>query len=237
MTPEEEKAARAREIEDAVKKADAKKRTDAEELEARRNADNDMGTKLDKVLTHLDDVGKRMDAIEARFTEGKETSGHSTPLADEDEGDGLTGLTGQDLLDAKNKQTSALIDAQARCDSVAQAFGQSAPRFMAGETTMGYRRRLLRPFQGYSEKFKGVDITMVKDPATFAAIENVVYADALAASSNPIVEEGRLEARTVSDASGRKITSFFGEPRTWMRAFSGHTMALTGFNKDFTRPQ
>jgi len=54
---------RAREIDSALKAADAKKRADAEEAAM-------AGEKLDKILTHLDSLGRRMDAYEEERAEG-----------------------------------------------------------------------------------------------------------------------------------------------------------------------
>src|ERR1700730_14758340 len=57
-----EELTRAKEIDDAVKAADAKRRADAE-------AEVYNGEKLDKVLACLDSLGKRMDAFEKRPVE------------------------------------------------------------------------------------------------------------------------------------------------------------------------
>src|ERR1700730_12827473 len=74
-----EELTRAKEIDDAVKAADAKRRADAE-------AEVYNGEKLDKVLACLDSLGKRMDAFEKRPVE---EAGEFEKLPREDgEGDG-----------------------------------------------------------------------------------------------------------------------------------------------------
>ena len=55
---------RAKEIDEAVKAADAKKRADAEEAAM-------AGEKLDKIITHLDSLGKRMDALGETREQGR----------------------------------------------------------------------------------------------------------------------------------------------------------------------
>ncbi|MEJ0095424.1 MAG: hypothetical protein WDN46_19065 [Methylocella sp.] len=72
---------------------------------------------------------------------------------------------------------------------------------------------MMFPYLQYSPSFKDVepkDIRAIPDGA-FDAFEARIYADAVAASHNPIVPEGRLMERTkVDPVTGFRSTEFFG---------------------------
>ena len=61
MPDEKDKSERARQIENDVKEADAKRRRDAE-----RDTDTDAGEKLDKILAACDALCTRMDEMDNR---------------------------------------------------------------------------------------------------------------------------------------------------------------------------
>ena len=66
-----------------------------------------------------------------------------------------------------------------RADAVAARLGGdlrvSAP--LLGEDAADYRRRILRPFLQFSERFQGTDLAAV-DHVALPLVENEVYADA-----------------------------------------------------------
>lgn len=120
--------------------------------------------------------------------------------------------------------------AQARADGVMQAFGDSAPRQMQGETILDYRRRLLNPLLKHSVAWKGVDISALPETALGVA-EDQVYKDAaLSARSPSDIPSGTLRALARRDGTGRTITEFAGEPRAWMSSFTSGKRGLTGIN-------
>jgi hypothetical protein len=121
-------------------------------------------------------------------------------------------------------------DAQARCDAVAQLFGERSPAPMSGENTMAYRKRLLRRFQQHSPQFKDADLGAIADAATFTGVESVVYADAAKASATPDVPEGMMFKRTKVDPdSGHRITEFFGK-NTFIYGLKRPNMRVVSFN-------
>jgi hypothetical protein len=176
MTEEE----KAREIEEKLKAADSRTRADAE-----------TGEKLDKLLKFVDSVGEtigkihqRMDALEAKTPvkdDDDETKAPETMADSEDEDPNLS-------IGERNKkrreQGQELTDAQRRADAVAHLFGQQAPRPMAGELPIEYRRRILREFQRHSPEFKAVDLKTLKGDV-LSAVESRIYADATEIGRRP----------------------------------------------------
>jgi hypothetical protein len=107
---------------------------------------------------------------------------------------------------------------QAKADSIAQAFDDSAPRWMNGESLVDYRRRLLDQFKAHSPAWRTVE-KLPRDEATLRIAESQIYTDALHAAQNPVVPPGQMVERITSDRSGRRITRFHGDPAAWMNQF------------------
>jgi hypothetical protein len=128
---------------------------------------------------------------------------------------------------------AANIDAQARADSVAHAWGMRAPPPMQGEATLAYRVRLARHHQQHCTEpsFKSLDLAALAatQPAALAGIEARIYADSLAASASPITEDERLIPRTAVDpTTGHRITTFRGR-HTFIYDLKAPTMRVTRF--------
>jgi hypothetical protein len=221
MTPEEEKAA---EIDRMLK--------------SERRAD-DAGTKLDKVLSCLDGMSKRMDAVERMEKSRGDAARKDEDGADEDEG-----LDERDFGEARRLAADGYghpatvaadavkADAQLRCDAVAGMFGRQAPKPMDGEKVRNYRVRLLRPYQHNSPDYKDVpkEELLALPPAAFDAAEKRIYADAMTASASPTVAKGYLHMVKRSDETGRTHILWFGEPRTWMSQFAHPTRRVAAFH-------
>lgn len=117
------------------------------------------------------------------------------------------------------EERDALAAAQARADGVACLFGERVPAPTPGETSLAYRRRLIQRFQKHSPNFKSGSFATM-DAATLALVERQVYADAQTAAT--AVAEGKpglLVPMVSSDAAGRQITRFHGDPMAWMQTF------------------
>ncbi len=113
-----------------------------------------------------------------------------------------------------------MAEIQARADSVAQLFGSSAPRPLAGETPFAYRKRQLSAFQKHSTTWKDIDLSKIVDEGHFGVVESQVYADAQAAALNPTdLPANTLRAITRRDGSGRAITEFVGSPEACWAPF------------------
>ena len=134
---------------------------------------------------------------------------------------------------ALREQSAANADVQARADHVASAWGERAPAPMQGETTLGYRVRLLRHHQQHCTEpsFKALDLGALAaaQPLALDGIETRIYADSVAASANPIGPDDRLIHRTrVDPDTGHRITEFFGR-RTFIYGLKRPSMAVTAF--------
>lgn len=127
-------------------------------------------------------------------------------------------------------EARALADEQVRADSVYAAHGASASRPVQGENLHAYRRRLAQGLQKHSAAWKGIDLATLPPPALEIATA-AIYADAAQAARNPVdVPEGTLREVVSIDSTGRRITSFVGEPRAWMDQFGASRRRVTGIS-------
>jgi hypothetical protein len=118
---------------------------------------------------------------------------------------------------------AALSNAQARADSVYQAFGDRAPRYLDGENLIDYRRRLANKMKDHSPSWQPVDLTTLNDSA-LAVAETQIFADALKAAERPSnIPEGtfREVVRTDHQTGTRKI-EFYGKG-SFVRGFKPPT--------------
>ena len=197
-----------------------KARKDAEdkEREDRTRRDAEIAGNIDKLLKHVDDVAKRLDALET--ANKPENPRPGTPWE------------APSAKDAKEEREeyAKMADCQARADAVYQAHGLRCPPPNLGEKLPGYRIRLARGLQGHSKNFKAADLgAIIADAAAFDAVEKLIYADALVASRNPDVPEGFVQMRTRTLPSGHICNEFFGSP-TIFKQLSPPAMRATRFN-------
>jgi hypothetical protein len=111
---------------------------------------------------------------------------------------------------------SEFVSAQARADSVAQAFGDRAEPPLHGEALANYRRRLLAPFKQHNATWKDKDLARL-DASILDIAEAQIHADALREANAPTnLPLGQLVERHTRDQAGRSVTRFFGDPAaTW----------------------
>ena len=225
-----------------------------EEIAADKARKDAEGVTIDKLLSTLDTISARLDAIEKGSSRADADAEHAEWMrddaagcarddADEEadrkelEGRGIPKDVAHDAarrarkdrmkarqdgtkpttpshgrMDAakEREEDHAKADAQSRADAVAQMFGSRAPAPMMGESSMNYRKRLLRNFARHSTFAKADFDTIAADAATFANVENIVYADAAEASKTPDVPSGQLLKRTRTTETGHVINEFFG---------------------------
>ncbi len=123
-----------------------------------------------------------------------------------------------------------MAEEQVRADSVYGQHGAAASRPMAGETLLAYRRRLAQGMQRHSAAWKDIDLSSLPGPALDVAV-GTIYADAVKAARNPTdLQPGELREIVTQDSTGRRITSFAGEPRAWMEQFGSNRRRLVGIN-------
>jgi len=117
-------------------------------------------------------------------------------------------MTPKQLTDAEQ---DAMLQTQARADSVYAKFGLKAPRPMDGETQLAYRRRLANGMKKHSKPWKDIALDGFGADA-FANVENQIYADADSASQHPDdLEPGELRPVVSMDqATGLRTTTFVG---------------------------
>lgn len=140
------------------------------------------------------------------------------------------------VVELKPEERARFTAAQAKADPVYHVYGDSAPRFLAGETINEYRKRMIRNFQQHSKAWKGADITGINDESTLQNIEDVVFADAISAAKTPMLDgEPSLRMVTERDGAGREIRRFFGHPEACWGQFKGSGARLVGINKQSDR--
>jgi len=117
---------------------------------------------------------------------------------------------------------------QDQADQACRAWGAAALPPLHGEQLLDYRRRLLRPLMKHSKEFASVNVDELCEPL-ITPIERSVFADAIKASTdNASVPADYLREVVTTDSTGRRISSFYGMPKTWMAQFSGQRRRLIG---------
>jgi hypothetical protein len=123
--------------------------------------------------------------------------------------------------------------AQIRCEKVAQAFGDQAPRWLDGEGYDSYRGRLLSNYKVHSPTWKDFDF-VTANAQTLNIAEAQVYADAMQIARNPVVEVGQpLRMTETPDDTGRKIRRFTGDPESCWGMFKAPSRLISGFQTKF----
>jgi len=126
----------------------------------------------------------------------------------------------QAQLPKSEDDMAKFADAQARADSVYQAYGKHAPRPLQGESLLGYKRRLVKTYQPLAPAWKDVDLSKVADSAMMGVAEDQIFSAALQAAKNPVdLAPGSLREIPKPDATGRMFKEFVGSPNAWMQEF------------------
>jgi 8-oxo-dGTP pyrophosphatase MutT (NUDIX family) len=234
---ESEEEYKARHDADEAAMCDALEKGGVAKDKARKDAhkarhDAEEGEKKEHEEKERHDAKARKDADELKRAEKEEEekeerARHDSALATENadlkakladlEGK-VDGLTREIPAEERN----AIAVAQARADSVAAMFGERASAPITGETSLAYRRRLLKSMQKRSTKFKEARVDSL-DSETLGMIENVVYGEAAEAArrTDSADKPGILVPYYETDEAGRRITKFHGDPMAWMQHFMG----------------
>ena len=225
----EEKAKR---IDKALKKADAEDITakgqvqDKELSKQTKNADSN-GDAMQEVLTLLKGLVARVDALESRKKKANSQSGDVTEKTaaemiqaksnkatevnscDDESQDNDGTKAKQVAADSDDDEANALSEFQSRADSVLRNLGLDLPRKLMGESLNSYRYRVLVGLKRHSADFKAADLGSITDPAMMKAVENRIFADAIAARRARAGGDRAVPAREVvrRDKTGRAISS------------------------------
>jgi hypothetical protein len=244
---------RAKEIDEAVKAADAKRRADAE-------AEVHNGEKLDNILKCLDSLGKRMDAYDESMRFQDPTPAEKVYGIDKGEGVEGEDPTKPRPLGADSRADSIRADAeeiehfkkengatraiaadsvlaaiQSDADRASSAWGKDAPHPWDGERITAYRRRVAREHQSHSPAWRDVDLSTLSGQTLRNAVSQI-FADSIAASSSSeSYGETLREVRRRDPDTGHLVKEYYGEPRAWMNQFAGGPPRLARFNLDQRR--
>lgn len=215
-------------------RADASKKADEAEDEKK----DDAAKKADAKKADADEDDKKDDAAKKADATKKADGEDDMDKKDDARADAM-----QATIDSLRTQMTAMAErmpaiiadadkpkfatAQMRADVAFTAMGKSAPAPLMGETYLSYRKRMANDLKGHSKRAKDMDIMAIGDEATLNVIEDMVFADAVAASCDPTtVPLGQLRPRSKVDSTGmRKITEYDGNPASWMSQFGGRTFA------------
>lgn len=192
----------AKEENDEPAHRDDKARKDAEDEKARSDA-----AEMEKKETMKADEAARKDA--AVSAENANIKSQLAALQAT-----LAGMTAE----TPASERDALARAQSRADSVAAMFGDRASAPIPGEKPIDYRKRQLVRFQKHSERFKTSRFDSLDD-AMLTPVEDIVYADAVAAAKQPGTSAPGTLVPITTREGGRDVTRFNGDPMAWMSTF------------------
>jgi hypothetical protein len=125
---------------------------------------------------------------------------------------------------------AAAVEEQARADAAYAAHGLRAPARMINEDLDAYQRRLARPLQAHSSRWGvGVDLTPFRDNA-LRTVTGQIFSDAAAAAMKNDTP-GQLRQVVSQDATGRRITRFYGDPEACWGPFKQASRVIIGWAK------
>lgn len=226
--------------EEKKKEKEDKARKDAEEEEEKKTAaktrqDAEEATRVAAEAQTRQDADTARVAAEAKARKDAETAAAGGDLATMAASikDLQSQLAARNTVNAEDRKP--YVRSWGLAERVAQAFGDSdgASRWMDGESVSAYQRRLLTPYQEHSPQWKGKDLGAMS-PEVLTVAEEQIYNDAYAAASSPAtVPVGTLRASVRTDDTGRKITSFQGDPEACWGPFKQQSRIVTGWTTKF----
>jgi hypothetical protein len=236
---------RAKEIDEAVRSADAKRRADAEEAAM-------AGEKLDKILGHLDSInahvdslGKRLDAYDARrkdeegesemedeIEKGKPKELGADSQVRKDSAETLEEIENHKLKIGPTYKVAAdsvLAEIQSEAQRASDAWAKQTVHPWEGESVTAYRRRVAKEHQQHSPLWKDVDLHTLSGQALRNATAQI-FTDSIAASSDPkSYPDTLIERIHVDHQTGQRMITFHGNPSAWTNQFKSGRQFVTKF--------
>ncbi|WP_199637425.1 NUDIX domain-containing protein [Serratia sp. PAMC26656] len=210
---------------DARAKADAEEKAKADaEAEEKAKADAEEVEEKAKADAAETEEKAKADAAEAE-EKAKADSELAKIRADMEE---LKNRVPQEISDEERNE---IADTQCKADSVFASFGERAPQPMAGERAMPYRRRIMTRLQKYSTDYKEVDLHAIADSHLLTLAEKKIYADAQASAASSLEPGAGLREVVRTDATGRRISNFIGDPSSCWAPFQAVSRKLAGINQ------
>lgn len=245
---EEEKADAARKDaadKEEKEKADAAARKDADDKEKAEKEKADAARKdgAEGEAERLAADKKKADEAEAKDKEDKEKADAVKADARADAMSAkldaalktieeLTTMVRQPIADADR---AGLAEVQSRADAIRIQLGERAEVPLVGESVANYRRRMLTKIQPLSSRWKDIDLSEFKSDASFANVEEQIYADATESARSPSnIAEGSIRAVRKTSETGHVITDYVGNGAHFVQAFSPR--ASMRFVKSFRIP-
>jgi hypothetical protein len=165
--------------------------------------------KLDKVLSHLEGLAAKQEAHGAKIDSLCTRMDVMEQKAPGEESRADAGVPLAALPATERERYTA---AQVRADRAYQAFGDSAPHALNGETLRAYRCRLAGALKRHSATYKDSNLSAIADEAALGNVEEQIFADAIKASMVPPPAGAPLREVMTMDSFGRRVTKFYGDP-------------------------
>ncbi|MEN4224054.1 NUDIX domain-containing protein [Serratia marcescens] len=210
---------------DSRAKADAEEKAKAD-AEAEEKAKADAAEAEEKAKADAAEAEEKAKADAAEAEEKAKADSELAKIrADMEE---LKNRVPQEISDEERNE---IADTQCKADSVFASFGERAPQPMAGERVMPYRRRIMTRLQKYSADYKEVDLHTIADSQLLSIAEKKIYADAQASAASSLEPGSGLREVVRTDATGRRISNFIGEPSACWAPFQAVSRKLSGINQ------
>lgn len=204
----------------------AKEKADAEEQEKKEKADaEEKEAEEAKAKKDAEEKSAKEKADAEEEEKAKADSELAKIRADMEE---LKNRVPQEVSDEERNE---IADTQCKADSVFASFGERAPQPMAGERAMPYRRRIMTRLQKYSTDYKEVDLHAIADSQLLTIAEKKIYADAQASAASSLEPGAGLREVVRTDATGRRISNFIGDPSACWAPFQAVSRKLAGINQ------
>ncbi|MCX7898518.1 MAG: NUDIX domain-containing protein [Methylocystis sp.] len=217
--------------------------------------------KLDAIAGLCDSLSRRMDAIEAAGAGAEKTNelnenpiiaaqnpvepsraDSEEPVKEDVRADSIELAKLREEISRLQRQIAPrapsdeaeLAEIQARADSVYMKHGERAKPPMLGETATAYRLRLARDLKRFSKNWRDVQIGfLAADPKSFDVVEAQVYADAVAAASDPsFLPDGGLVAITEVDPyTGQRCIHYKGK-EVFLKNMDPPVRMIKSFNRN-----
>ncbi|BEN88197.1 hypothetical protein SMQC07_19960 [Serratia marcescens] len=218
-------------INQALDARDSRAKADAEE-KAKADAEAEEKAKADAAEA---DEKAKADAAEAE----ENAKADAAETEEKAKADSELARIRADMEELKNRvpqevsdeERNEIADTQCKADSVFASFGERAPQPMAGERAMPYRRRIMTRLQKYSTDYKEVDLHAIADSQLLTIAEKKIYADAQASAASSLEPGAGLREVVRTDATGRRISNFIGDPSACWAPFQAVSRKLAGINQ------
>ncbi|MEO2273687.1 NUDIX domain-containing protein [Serratia marcescens] len=218
-------------INQALDARDSRAKADAEE-KAKADAEAEEKAKADAAEA---DEKAKADAAEAE----EKAKADAAEAEEKAKADSELAKIRADMEELKNRvpqevsdeERNEIADTQCKADSVFASFGERAPQPMAGERAMPYRRRIMTRLQKYSTDYKEVDLHAIADSQLLTIAEKKIYADAQASAASSLEPGAGLREVVRTDATGRRISNFIGDPSACWAPFQAVSRKLAGINQ------